>query len=188
MRKLILAVASVAALMALPALASADVPRCQDTVDTAATATFTTTTPSGAGGLWTTLFTVTVQPDGTFAGTGTTSGHDVDDDKTIAEVVTGKFTDTNNDKMADTVSFTSDRPQPLYTDTWTMTNAPMDGVTETIATVNVNWTVAVKVNAPVFTYATTTDLNHGQYVKSQGGGSVAAKKCAGMPLNSTQGK
>ena len=63
----------------------------------------------------------------------------------------------------------------------------MDGVTETIATVNVNWTVAVKVTAPVFSVEATTDLNHGQYVKAQGGGKDAAQACAGMPLNSTQG-
>jgi hypothetical protein len=34
----------------------------------------------------------------------------------------------------------------------------------------------------------TTDLNHGQYVKSQGGGKDAAQSCVGMPLNSKQGK
>ena len=30
--------------------------------------------------------------------------------------------------------------------------------------------------------------NHGQYVKAQGGGKIAAQACAGMPVNSTQGK
>jgi hypothetical protein len=33
-----------------------------------------------------------------------------------------------------------------------------------------------------------TDLNHGEYVSSMGGGKVAAQKCAGMPLVSKQGK
>ena len=43
-------------------------------------------------------------------------------------------------------------------------------------------------SAPVFAVTTTTDLNHGQYVKSQGGGKDAAQACAGMPVNSAQGK
>ena len=38
------------------------------------------------------------------------------------------------------------------------------------------------------TAATTADLNHGQYVKAEGGGKEATQKCAGMPLNSTQGQ
>ena len=45
---------------------------------------------------------------------------------------------------------------------------------------------------PVFTTVTTngvTDFaNHGEYVAAQGGGSIAAQKCAGMPLVSKQGK
>ena len=46
----------------------------------------------------------------------------------------------------------------------------------------------------MFTTDTTTTpgtesvKNHGQFVKAQGGGKVAAQACAGMPLNSTQGK
>ena len=48
-------------------------------------------------------------------------------------------------------------------------------------------TVKFKVSAPIITADTTTDMNHGQYVKSQGGGEDAEKACAGMPLNSTQG-
>ena len=51
-----------------------------------------------------------------------------------------------------------------------------------------------KVLTPPFTSATTTTpgtesvKNHGQYVKAQGGGKLAAQECAGMPVNSTQGK
>ena len=52
----------------------------------------------------------------------------------------------------------------------------------------------MQVSTPIFTAATTTTpgtesvKNHGQFVKAQGGGKVAAQACAGMPLNSTQGK
>ena len=38
------------------------------------------------------------------------------------------------------------------------------------------------------TPGTESVKNHGQYVKAQGGGKDAAQACAGMPLNSTQGK
>ena len=48
--------------------------------------------------------------------------------------------------------------------------------------------VESKVTAPLFTAPTTTDLNHGEYVSAAGGGKDAAQKCAGMPVNSTQGK
>ena len=50
-----------------------------------------------------------------------------------------------------------------------------------------------KVSVPVLVSDTTTTpgtesvKNHGQFVKAQGSGKVAAQACAGMPLNSTQG-
>ena len=50
------------------------------------------------------------------------------------------------------------------------------------------------ISTPVVTTATTSTpgtesvKNHGQFVKAQGGGKIAAQACAGMPLNSTQGK
>ena len=51
-----------------------------------------------------------------------------------------------------------------------------------------------KVSVPVFVTDTTTTTttesvkNHGQFVKAQGGGKIAAQACAGMPLDSTQGQ
>jgi hypothetical protein len=51
-----------------------------------------------------------------------------------------------------------------------------------------------KVSVPVLVAHTTTTpgtesvKNHGQYVKAQGGGKIAAQACAGMPLISTQGQ
>ena len=47
--------------------------------------------------------------------------------------------------------------------------------------------IQMKISPLVFSSTTTDALNHGQYVKAEGGGSIAAKKCAGMPKNSTQG-
>ncbi len=52
----------------------------------------------------------------------------------------------------------------------------------------VGWDVEARITAPVFSSATIDGLNHGQYVSAAGGGSVAAKKCAGIPLNSKQGQ
>ena len=81
------------------AVASADVPRYQ-TQD----ATFTVTTPSGAGGLWTTDYKVTNNPcDDTFTGKGVVNGLDYDGEKTFDEDVKGTF---NSDG---TVSLTASR-------------------------------------------------------------------------------
>src|SRR5262245_8595382 len=123
-RKLILAGGALAAL-AVPSVASADVSRCQSSATEAATATFTVTQPSGAGGLWTHDFTVTVKPDGTFTGTGVVNGLDYDGPKTFDETVKGTFTDTNNDGTADRVSLESSRDY-FYVNSWSLTDAPMD--------------------------------------------------------------
>ena len=47
--------------------------------------------------------------------------------------------------------------------------------------------VESKVTGFLFSAPTLTDLNHGEYVSSMGGGKVNAQKCAGMPKVSTQG-
>lgn len=193
MRKLISIIVAIVALgaVALPSIASADVPRCEASVPTSTvikTATFSTTTPSGAGGLWTTDFTVVVNPeDNTFAGTGVTSGMDYDGFKSFPEEVKGTFNSNG------TVTMTVNRAF-IYTSSWTLTNAPMNGtVTNATTDPAVSWTVAETVSAPVFTTTVTTTpgtesvKNHGQFVKAQGGGKTAAQACAGMPLNSTQG-
>jgi hypothetical protein len=185
----LIVVAGALAALAVPSVASADVPRCQTTGTGAATTTFTVTTPSGAGGDWTTAFTVTARPDGSFSGTGVTTGMDYDGPKTIDEMVTGTFTDNNADGKADSVSFTSTRPQPLYTGSWTVNNAPLNGTPTQGSALGVDWPLVFKVTGePQLGATTTTDLNHGEYVKSQGGGKAAAQSCVGMPLNSKQGK
>ena len=50
------------------------------------------------------------------------------------------------------------------------------------------YNVAITLTVPQMTAATTTNMNHGEYVSSMGGGKVAAQKCNGMPLVSKQGK
>jgi hypothetical protein len=181
---MILASTALAAL-AIPAVASADVPRCEAPVATPATATFTVTQPYGQHGqwdaIWTHDYTVTVQPDGSFKGTGNVYGPGGSD--AFPEDVTGTL---NADG---TVSLKATRTVNDDVIAYSFSNAATDG-SITLGTSNpvVSWPLEFMVTKPLFTAATTTDLNHGQYVKSQGGGKDAARACAGMPLKSTQGK
>ena len=72
-------------------------------------------------------------------------------------------------------------------------DAPYNITVEVDSTWEAN-TIEMRVSTPVVTTATTSTpgtesvKNHGQFVKAQGGGKIAAQACAGMPLNSTQGK
>ena len=176
MRKLIITGMAVAMLV-IPAVASADVPRHQEQ-----TATFSTTTPSGAGGVWTTKFDVTVNPcdDNSFVGKGITIGTDYDGPKTIKEIITGKFNSDN------TVTFTSTRPEPLYAFEWTVTDAPMNGTVTNATTKPVlPWTVAETVSSK--TNVKTSDYkNHGEFVKQSDSKNDAAHSCIGMPINSSK--
>jgi hypothetical protein len=73
-----------------------------------------------------------------------------------------------------------------------VTDAPYN----TPVNVDSTWTANViefMISTPKITTDTTTTTsfesvkNHGQYVKAMGGGKDAARACAAMPLNSTQG-
>jgi hypothetical protein len=173
---------ALAALAAVPSVASANVPRCQAPVTEPATATFTVTSPTAPGdwgSLWHHDFTVTVQPNGSFTGSDHVYGPTAD----FTELTTGTF---NSDG---TVSLTSSR-DPYYVSSWSLDHAVMDGATIADATTQpeVPWVVEMRVSPPEMSAPTTTDMNHGQYVKSQGGGKEAAQSCIGMPLNSTEGR
>ena len=78
--------------------------------------------------------------------------------------------------------------------TFKVTNAPMDNTTVPVESTWAANIIEIRISTPVVTTATTTTpgtesvKNHGQFVKAQGGGKVAAQACAGMPLNSTQGR
>ena len=64
MKKMILGVIAVA-MLAIPSIASADVPRCDATIVSDATATFRMTETRGEGGQWYSDFTVKVDANGT---------------------------------------------------------------------------------------------------------------------------
>ena len=191
MKKIIIGVIAVA-MLAVPSVASADVARCEASVPvitTVTTAKFTALQPKDTTGQFTNVwkhdYTVIVNSDGSFSGTGTVT--DNGGSVTWTEDVTGSF---NADKSA--VSFAT---VPVGGGaTFKVTNAPMDNSTVPVES---TWTaneIEFQISPPVVTTATTTTpgtesvKNHGQFVKSQGGGKVAAQACAGMPLNSTQGK
>jgi hypothetical protein len=166
-------------------VASADVPRCQAETSTT-TARFTVTQPAGAVGQWDNVFThdftVTVNPDGTFAGTGHITGSGAD----IIENVTGTFTNNNT-----TVSYVATVDGSPWTGA--LASAPMDGVTVTLAGYDdpsVTWPIEMKVSAPTMEVSTTSTAykSHGQYVSAQGGGKEAAHSCVGMPLTSNKNK
>ena len=122
MKKFILGGLAAAAVIAPIALTSgsasaAEPARCQETAvtNTATTATFEAHQPAGAYGQWDNrwihTYTVTVQPDGTFTGTGVVNGSDQNGTFTDEpETITGTFTDSPDaDTMSDQVTFTATR-------------------------------------------------------------------------------
>jgi hypothetical protein len=191
MRKLIMTGMALA-MLAIPAVASADVPRCEASITTNTTITtakFTVLQPRDQVGqfdkVWKHDFTVIVNPDGSFSGTGdVTNGEN--DSIVWTESITGTF---NADKTV--VSFDT---IPNAGATFHVVNAPTNNTTVIAESTWAQNIIEMRVSAPVVTTDTTTTpgtesvKNHGQFVKAQGGGKVAAQACAGMPLSSTQGK
>jgi hypothetical protein len=159
----------------------------QQTTTRTRTATFRMTEPRGEGGMWYSDFTVVVKDDGTFTGTDDVYG--VANPGDMYGVVNpgdklDEFSEQNSGTITETggkyyVSLTAKR-DPNVIDGYSLTNAPMDGVTSSTKAVypNPGWNVEVKVTEPVFTPTTTTTTtdykNHGDFVSSQGGGSDAA--------------
>ncbi len=191
MKKIIIGIVAIA-MLAIPSIASADVPRCEASVPvntTVTTATFTALQPKDTthqfDNVWKHDFTVIVNADNTFTGTSTVS-----DNGGLfgwTEDVTGSF---NADR---TPSASTPSHVPVGGATFKVTDAPYNVSVHVESTWTAN-TIELKISAPVVTTAMTTTpgtesvKNHGQYVKAQGGGKIAAQACAGMPLNSTQGK
>ena len=173
MRKFIIAGMAIA-MLAIPAVASADVPRHQ-----AQTATFTVNQPKDTTGqfdnVWRHEFKVTVNPcDGTFSGVAPTYDNGASS-PTWTENVTGSFGNG-------TVSF--DTVPDGGGATFKVTDAPYNTsvIAESTWTQNI---IEMKASAPVFTNFTNYK-NHGEYVKAMGGGDDAAHSCIGMPINSSK--
>ena len=190
MKKIIIGVVAIA-MLAIPSVASADVPRCEASVPvntTVTTATFTALQPKDTThqftNVWKHDFTVIVNGDNTFTGTSTVS--DNGGSFAWAESVTGTFSTDRTHISFDTIPVGGGA-------TFKVTDAPYNVSVDVESTWTAN-TIEMKIMTPVFTDAVTTTpgtesvKNHGQFVKAQGGGKVAAQACAGMPLNSTQGR
>lgn len=190
MRKLIIGFLAIA-MLAIPSVASADVPRCEASVPvntTVTTAKFTALQPKDTvgqfGNVWKHDYTVIVNSDGSFSGTGAVS----DNGGSVAwnETITGSFNADRTLISFDTIPVEGGA-------TFRVTNAPYN----ISVPVESTWTANIiefMISTPNITTDTTATpgtesvKNHGQYVKAQGGGKDAAQACAGMPLNSTQGK
>jgi hypothetical protein len=194
MRKLIIAGMAVAMLaIAIPSTASADVPRCEAAVPvstTVTTATFTALQPKDTEhqftNVWKHDFSVIVNADGTFSGTGSTTDNG---GSTViwAESITGSF---NADKTRVSFKTVPVGGGATFKVTDAAYNVSVDVDTEGTWPAN---DIQMMISTPGITSATTTTpgtesvKNHGQYVKALGGGKVPAQACAGMPVNSTQG-
>ena len=96
------------------------------------------------------------------------------------ENISGKFSEVN------TVSYDSTRSDGLH---YVVKDAPTDGSLFLDAKVadGSPWSFEIKVTAPPFT-TTSTDLNHGQYVSSMGGGADAAHSRIGKPVQAKTSK
>lgn len=177
MRRLILGLLATLALAAPVATASSA------HADVVTTATFTAIQPADQFSQWTNVwthtFTVTVQLDGTFSGTGFQDGHDSSTTLTNEpETVTGRFHDGVVD-MVDTR--TSDGVS------WSLTNAVTDGDTVNHGVLIVpnipDYLLEVKVTAPVFTTTGTPTpvlANHGDCVSGAAHAGVTGKSLAAV--------
>jgi len=183
------AIVAVIASLSLSSVASAKVERCAATTVTDTgpkTATFTVNQPKDAvsqyTNVWRHEYEGAINPDGTsFVGTGKIYDNGAAD-TTWTETVTGSIIDGKLSMQTTPVGGGA---------TFKVTNAPYN----TPVDVETTWTaniVEFMISTPDIKSETTTSLesvkNHGQYVKALGGGKEAAQACAGMPLNSTQGK
>ena len=180
------------AMLAIPAAASADVARCEASVPTdrhdrdVHGQPARRHGPTSSDNVWTHDFTVTVNPcDGTFTGAGptyrTTAARFAHGPRTI----TGSFNADGTDQLRHRARRSAARRS-------TVTDAPMTtptvdvesrrGRPTSIEIDDLDSGVHRRHDDP----GTESVKNHGQYVKAQGGGKIAAQACAGMPLNSTQ--
>ena len=114
----------------------------------------------------------------------------------VAETITGEFTDgADADLVSDHVTYTATRPSAgiivqrdqlarhrRHRSRWGHGRRPA------VDAAQIKFVVSMPVVHHAPTHRQTDFANHGEYVAAQGGGSVAAQKCTGMPLVSKQGK
>jgi hypothetical protein len=172
MKKLMLGV--LAALTLAAPLALAAVPA---NAEVTRTATFTAIQPAGQvsqwDNVWTHVYTVTVQSDGTFIGTGVEDGQDQSGPAHFTETVTGSF-------GVGTTTLTAVRDDGV---TWTLLNAPNDGTTVTLTETNpaVSWILEFKVTAPVYDAVPPVVVrNHGECVSGAAHAGITGKGLAAV--------
>ena len=152
MRKSIIGILAIA-MLAIPSVASADVPRCEAPVPvetTVTTATFTALQPKDTThqftNVWQHDFTVTVNADNTFTGTSTVS--DNGGSFAWAERVTGKFNADRTQISFDTIPVGGGA-------TFKVTDAPYNVSVDVESTWTAN-SIEFMITTPVFTNTVTT--------------------------------
>jgi hypothetical protein len=202
MKKVILgglAAAAVIAPIALTAGSASAAETCQTVATTTGPATFHATQPSGGGGNWVHNFHVNVTTDGSFTnGSNTIVGLDGGQTVTVTETVDGQ---TINNK----VTLAATRPSGLYTFSWSVKDAPMDGVENSMTDGTVSYVTAQDWNGgelpitftplvfdtPTTQVCTTTpdpvDKNtHGEYVSGAAHAGVKGKDLAAIAKDKTK--
>ena len=201
MKKFILglvATAAVVAPIALTAGSASAATTCTTVPTTTGPATFHATQPSGGGGNWNHTFHVNLATDGGFTdGLNVITGLDAGQTVTVNETVDGQITDKNNDGIKE-VTLAAERSSGLYTFNWSVTDAPMNGVANSMTDGTVSYVTAagwtggelpITFTAPVFDTPTTQDCtttpdpvvakdNHGEYVSGAAHAGVKGKPLA----------
>ena len=167
-------------------------------------ATFHATQPSGGGGNWNHTFDVNVATDGGFTGTNVIKGLDAGQMVTVNETVSGQITDKNNDGVKE-VTVAAIRDSGFYTFNWSVTDAPMDGVIDSMNVGTVSYVTAqdwnggalpITFTAPEFATPTTQVCtttpdpvvdkdNHGEYVSGAAHAGVKGKALAKIAKDKT---
>src|SRR4051812_6506585 len=107
--------------------------------------TFCTPPSPRGGGNWDHTFHVTVATDGGFTGTNEITGLDAGQTVTVNETVSGQFTDKNNDGVRE-ITLAAVRPNGFYTFNWSVTDAPMDGVVDSMTNGTTSYVTALDWN------------------------------------------
>ena len=203
MKKIILgiaAAAAVAAPIALSAGSASAATTCPVVPTTTGAATFHATQPSGGGGNWNHTFSVNVASDGGFTGDNVITGLDAGQMVTVNETVSGQITDKNNDGVKE-VTLAAIRDSGFYTFNWSVTDAPMNGVANSMTDGTVSYVTAanwsggplpITFTAPEFatptTQVCTTPVDkdtHGEYVSGAAHAGVKGAKLAAIAKDVT---
>ena len=139
--------------------------------------------------MWKHVYTITVQPNGTFAGTGSVTANGVGD-VVWTETITGQFLDSDGDGTSDHVTFNTTPNEGVDVQRDQRADGQHDGARRrrTWEPNAIEFQIAQPVFETVTVNGVTEFANHGEYVSAMGGGKIAAQSCVGMPIKSNKVK